>query len=89
MSVNRSVGLCLGAAILLCSSTLDLAYGKPFMIVFANTFRPSDFVAWIESRGVRVLNVAGCRESADGGIGARTRSRTNLFALAWRGAPTS
>src|SRR5258707_3103367 len=33
MSVNRSVGLCLGAAILLCSSSLNLAYAKPFMIV--------------------------------------------------------
>src|SRR3954467_8270476 len=33
MPVTRSVGLCLGAAILLCSSTLDLAYAKPFMIV--------------------------------------------------------
>jgi DNA-binding beta-propeller fold protein YncE len=33
MSVNRSVVLCLGAAILLCSSSLNLAYAKPFMIV--------------------------------------------------------
>src|SRR5258707_1295860 len=33
MSVNRSVGLCLGAAILLCSSSLNLAHAKPFMIV--------------------------------------------------------
>ena len=33
MSVNRSVGLSLGAAILLCSCSLDLAYAKPFMIV--------------------------------------------------------
>ncbi|HEV7409077.1 MAG TPA: YncE family protein [Bradyrhizobium sp.] len=33
MSVNRSVGLCLGAAILLCSSGLNLATAKPFMIV--------------------------------------------------------
>jgi DNA-binding beta-propeller fold protein YncE len=33
MSVNRSVGLCLGAAILLCSSSLDLACARPFMIV--------------------------------------------------------
>jgi DNA-binding beta-propeller fold protein YncE len=33
MSVNRSVGLCLGAAILLCSCSLTLAYAKPFMIV--------------------------------------------------------
>jgi DNA-binding beta-propeller fold protein YncE len=33
MSVNRSVGLCLGAAILLCSASLELATAKPFMIV--------------------------------------------------------
>src|ERR1700730_13638703 len=33
MSVNRNVGLYLGAAILLCSSSLNLAYAKPFMIV--------------------------------------------------------
>jgi DNA-binding beta-propeller fold protein YncE len=33
MPVNRSVGLCLGAAILLCSSSLNLAHAKPFMIV--------------------------------------------------------
>jgi DNA-binding beta-propeller fold protein YncE len=33
MSVNRSVGLCLGAAVLFCSSSLNLAYAKPFMIV--------------------------------------------------------
>ena len=33
MPVNRAVGLCSGAAILLCSSSLNLAYSKPFMIV--------------------------------------------------------
>jgi DNA-binding beta-propeller fold protein YncE len=33
MPVNRAVGLSLGAAILLCSSSLNLAYAKPFMIV--------------------------------------------------------
>ena len=33
MSFNRSAGLCLGAAILLCSSGLNLAVAKPFMIV--------------------------------------------------------
>lgn len=33
MPVNRAVGLSLGAAILLCSSSFDLAYAKPFMIV--------------------------------------------------------
>jgi DNA-binding beta-propeller fold protein YncE len=33
MRVTRAVGLSLGAAILLCSSSLNLAYAKPFMIV--------------------------------------------------------
>jgi DNA-binding beta-propeller fold protein YncE len=33
MPVTRVVGLSLGAAILLCSSSLNLAYAKPFMIV--------------------------------------------------------
>src|SRR3981189_745227 len=33
MPVNRAVGLSLGAAILLCSSSLNLAHAKPFMIV--------------------------------------------------------
>src|SRR3954453_19409712 len=33
MSVHRAVGLCLGAAILLCNSTVNLANAKPFMIV--------------------------------------------------------
>jgi DNA-binding beta-propeller fold protein YncE len=33
MPVNRAVGLSLGAAILLCSSSLHLSYAKPFMIV--------------------------------------------------------
>jgi DNA-binding beta-propeller fold protein YncE len=33
MPVNRTVGLSFGAAILLCSSILNLAHAKPFMIV--------------------------------------------------------
>jgi DNA-binding beta-propeller fold protein YncE len=33
MPVNRAVGLSVGAAILLCGSSLNLAYAKPFMIV--------------------------------------------------------
>ena len=33
MPVNRTVGLSLGAAILLCSSIVNLAHAKPFMIV--------------------------------------------------------
>jgi DNA-binding beta-propeller fold protein YncE len=33
MPVNRAVGFFLGAAILLCSSSLNLSFAKPFMIV--------------------------------------------------------
>jgi hypothetical protein len=33
MSVHRAVGLCLGAAILLCNGSVNLANAKPFMIV--------------------------------------------------------
>src|SRR5277367_3958567 len=33
MSVNRLVGLSLGAAILFCNSSFNLAHAKPFMIV--------------------------------------------------------
>jgi hypothetical protein len=33
MPVNRTVGLTLGAAVLLCSANLNLAFAKPFMIV--------------------------------------------------------
>ena len=33
MSGNRSISFSLGAALLLCSSSLNLAYAKPFMIV--------------------------------------------------------
>jgi DNA-binding beta-propeller fold protein YncE len=33
MSVHRAVGLCLGAAILLCNASVNLANAKPFMIV--------------------------------------------------------
>jgi DNA-binding beta-propeller fold protein YncE len=33
MSLHRAVGLCLGAAILLCNASVNLANAKPFMIV--------------------------------------------------------
>src|SRR3954453_1401141 len=53
MSVNRSVGLCLGTAILLCSSSLDLAYAKPFMIV------GNDEKVWWDDDGKTVLSAPG------------------------------
>ena len=52
MPVNRAVGLSLGAAILLCSSGLDLAYAKPFMIV------GTDEKVWWDDDGKAVLSRA-------------------------------
>jgi hypothetical protein len=44
---------------------------KPFLIVYANVTRPSQVVEWIAGKNVRVLNVAGNRESKAPGIGVR------------------
>jgi dipeptidyl aminopeptidase/acylaminoacyl peptidase len=53
MSVNRSVALSLGAALLLCSSSLSLAYAKPFMIV------GNDEKVWWDDDGKTVLSAPG------------------------------
>src|SRR5258708_28848919 len=53
MPVNRAVGLSLGAAILFCSSSLDLAYAKPFMIV------GTDEKVWWDDDGKTVLSPPG------------------------------
>src|SRR6202795_2300496 len=53
MPVNRAVGLSLGAAILLCSSSLNLAYAKPFMIV------GNDEKVWWDDDGKPVLSAPG------------------------------
>jgi Circularly permutated YpsA SLOG family len=47
---------------------------KPFLIVFRGTTRPSQVVAWLREQNVRLLHVAGNRESKDPGIGARVES---------------
>src|SRR5262249_37921759 len=54
-------------------ATLDACrlQNKPFLIVFGGITRPSQVAAWIAEKGVRVLNVAGNRESKSPGIGAR------------------
>lgn len=54
-------------------TTLDAcrALDKPFMLVFQGVTRPSQVRAWLEEKGVRVLNVAGNRESKSPGIGER------------------
>jgi dipeptidyl aminopeptidase/acylaminoacyl peptidase len=53
MPINRVVGLSLGAAILLCSSSLNLAHAKPFMIV------GNDEKASWDDDGKMVLSPAG------------------------------
>src|SRR5206468_4755511 len=53
MSGNRSVRFCMGAAILLCSPTLNLAYAKPFMIVGID-----EKVSW-DDDGKTVLSAPG------------------------------
>jgi predicted Rossmann-fold nucleotide-binding protein len=45
--------------------------GKPVYLVIAGQTQPADVVAWIEAEKVRVLNVAGNRESTEPGIGMR------------------
>lgn len=53
MPVRRTVGLSLGAAILLCGSSLNLAYAKPFMIVGCD-----EKVGW-DDDGKTVLSAPG------------------------------
>src|SRR6185312_12358122 len=53
MSVNRSLGLCLGAAVLLCSSSLNPGFAKPFMIV------GNDEKVWWDDDGKTVLSPPG------------------------------
>ena len=53
MPVNRVVGLPLGAAILLCSASLNLASAKPFMIV------GTDEKVWWDDDGKTILSAPG------------------------------
>jgi DNA-binding beta-propeller fold protein YncE len=53
MSVNRSFGLSLGAAILLCSSSLHPGFARPFMIV------GNDEKVWWDDDGKTVLSAPG------------------------------
>ncbi len=53
---------------------------RPFLIVYRGT-RPSAVAGWIEEKGIRVLNVAGNRESSNRGVGARVeRFLADVFA---------
>jgi hypothetical protein len=54
-------------------ATLDACRlnSKPFLIVFQGVTQPSQVAAWLAENRVRVLNVAGSRESKARGIGAR------------------
>jgi hypothetical protein len=45
--------------------------GRPVFEVLDGFTKPSDVAAWIEAEEVRVLNVAGSRESRAPGIGER------------------
>ncbi|GAC1475589.1 MAG: hypothetical protein NVSMB9_28430 [Isosphaeraceae bacterium] len=56
-------------------TTLDACrlQGKPFLIDFPGT-RPSQVWDWLAQHGVRVLNVAGNRESKSPGIGDRVET---------------
>jgi hypothetical protein len=49
-----------------------LAHGfQPFYIVYQHISRPSEVVAWIVEKQIRVLNIAGNRASVSPGIGER------------------
>jgi len=48
-----------------------LKLGRPTFEVIEGETRPSHVAAWIATEGVKVLNVAGNRESTAPGIGAR------------------
>jgi hypothetical protein len=54
-------------------TTLDACerLGRPVLEILDGFTRPSEVAAWIEAEEVRVLNVAGSRESRAPGIGAR------------------
>jgi DNA-binding beta-propeller fold protein YncE len=53
MSVNRLVGISLGAATLLCGSSLNLTHAKPFMIV------GNDEKVWWDDDGKTILSAPG------------------------------
>jgi Circularly permutated YpsA SLOG family len=64
-------------------------FGKPVYLVIEGLTQPAEVAAWIEAEEVRVLNVAGNRESTEPGIGERAeRFLAALFdRLADHGAP--
>jgi Domain of Unknown Function (DUF1080)/Circularly permutated YpsA SLOG family len=51
-------------------TTLDACrfQGKPFLLVFQRVTRPSQVVAWLEEKDIRVLSVAGNRGSKNPGV---------------------
>jgi hypothetical protein len=51
--------------------TAARSLGKPWLVVSAGITRPSDVAGWFEENDVRILNVAGSRESLEPGIGDR------------------
>jgi Circularly permutated YpsA SLOG family len=55
--------------------------GKPWLDVVPGSTDPSTVAAWVVDQGIRVLNVAGNRESSSSGIGEQAeRFLGNVFA---------
>jgi hypothetical protein len=48
--------------------------GRPSLIVDPGVTRPSQVRRWEDEKGIRVLNVAGHRESRSPGIGGRVEA---------------
>jgi hypothetical protein len=67
--------LCHGAPVGGTELTRRLAtrYGKPCLVANLDTYSAADILAWLASANIRVLNVAGPRESQSPGIAAETQ----------------
>jgi hypothetical protein len=65
------------------------AFGKPYRVVPIERLivYPSNVAEWLLMRGIRVLNVAGNRQSTEPGIGARVEALLlQVFTLTRQGA---
>src|SRR6185312_14942579 len=70
-----------------CTLAACRCHGKPWMHV-AEGVRPSDVARWLDESGVRVLMVAGNRESSCRGIGVRVEAfMRRMFARLRHGEP--
>lgn len=57
---------------------------KPVYLVIDRSTKTSDVAAWIEAHEVRVLNVAGNRESTETGIGERVERFLMACSACWQ-----